>query len=375
MSRKKWIAGLAAVAAAVAGGYFAYAHFAASGNSRESLLRALPPSAATVIYLDVEEFRRAAILKAAATWGANATGSATTDPEYKEFVKESGFDYEKDLDRVGLAVENRGTKRNYFALADGKFDRKKIETYLRKNGRSEQDNGREVFHVATSDPNRTISMAFLSNERMALTDGGDLNAEIASGANSTGHAEWTKRFARLAGTPVFALVRQDAAIGGVLTEQTPGGFSSPQLAGLLNQLLWISVAGKPEGESFRAVIEGECPNEASMRQLADFLNGITLMAQAGLNDAKLRQQMDPAEREAYVQVLNSVEVTKLDRGNSKSVRAVLMVTPEAWARLSAVPTLQNAQPANGKETPAPSKAPASSGKKSGGPKQPARHVQ
>jgi len=366
MIRKKWIAGVAATVVVAAGGYFAYAHFATARNSRESLLGALPPSAATVIYLDVEEFRRTAILKAAETWGANATGSATTDPEYKEFVKETGFDYEKDLDRVGIAVENRGAKRNYFALADGKFDRKKIETHLRKNGRSEQSGGREVFRVATSDPNRTISIAFLSNERMALTDGDDLNAEIASGANSTGHAEWTERFARLAGTPVFALIRQDAAIGGMLSERTPGGFSSPQLASLLNQLLWISLAGKPEGESFRAVIEGECPNEASMRQLADFLNGITLMAQAGLNDAKLRQQMDPAEREAYVQVLNSVEVTKLDRGNSKSVRAVLMVTPEAWARLSAGTTLQNAQPAGSKEVPTSNK------NKDGGSKQAAR---
>jgi hypothetical protein len=181
-----------------------------------------------------------------------------------------------------------------------------------------------------------------------------------------------ERFARLAGTPVFALIRQDAAIGGVLSGRTPGGFSSPQLASLLNQLLWVSVAGKPEGESFRVVIEGECPNDASMRQLADFLNGITLMAQAGLNDPKLRQQMDPAEREAYVQLLNSAEVSKLDRGDSKSVRAVLMVTPEAWAKLSAGTTLQNAQPVSAKDAPKSNKAPALSGKKNGGPKAQAR---
>jgi hypothetical protein len=97
------------------------------------------------------------------------------------------------------------------------------------------------------------------------------------------------------------------------------------------------------------------------------------MAQAGLNDTKLRQQMEPAEREAYVQVLNSVEVMRLDRGSSKSVRAVLMVAPEAWARLSGgAATLQNPQPAGGKETPASNKAPALNGKKNGGPKQAAR---
>jgi hypothetical protein len=368
MSGKKWITGIAAGVALFAGGYFAYAHFAAAENSRESLLRALPPDASAAIYVDVEEFRRAAILKAMTTWGASATGNATTDPEYKGFVKETGFDYEKDLDRVGIVVKNHGATRNYFALADGKFDRKKIETYLRKNSRIEQNGEREVFHVATGEPGRTVSMEFISKDRIALTDGDSLHTEIASGENSAGHAEWMERFARLAGTPVFALIRQEAAIGGVLNERTPGGLSSPQLARLLNQLVWISVAGKPDGDAFRAVIEGECPDEATMRQLADFLNGITLLAHAGLNDPKLRQQMNPAEREAYMQVLNSVEVTKLDRGESKSVRAVVMVTPEAWKKLSEVTALPNAR-----EEPVSGAKESASRNKKAGAKAPARH--
>src|SRR6266478_5843473 len=157
MSRNKWIAGAAAGLILAAGGYLAYAHFAAAGNSREALLRALPPDATAVIYVDIEEFRRAAILKAVTTFGASATGNATTDPEYKQFVSETGFDYEKDLDRAGIAVTNHGTKQNYFALTDGRFDRKKIETYLRKNGRSEQASGHEIFHVATDEPGREVS--------------------------------------------------------------------------------------------------------------------------------------------------------------------------------------------------------------------------
>jgi hypothetical protein len=149
-----------------------------------------------------------------------------------------------------------------------------------------------------------------------------------------------ERFERLAGSPMFALFRQDAAIGAILNTQAPGGFRSPQLAQLLNQLLWISIAGKPEGNGFRVAAEGECPNELTMRQLADFLSGIALMAQGGLNDPKLRQQMDPSEREAYLQLLNSVEVTKLDRGTSKSVRMAMMITPDAWSSITArkVPT-------------------------------------
>src|SRR5262249_44284398 len=142
------------------------------------------------------------------------------------------------------------------------------------------------------------------------------------------------------------------------------------LAQLLNQLLWVSIAGKPEGQEFRAVVEGECPNEASMRQLSDFLNGITLMAQAGLNDPKLRQQMEPLEREAYLQLLNSIQVMKLDRGTSKSVRATFVVTPEIWAKLGQSASIIT--PEEKKTIPETKTLPPSGKKKDGGPKQLAR---
>jgi hypothetical protein len=335
MNRKKLIAAATACALFAGGIYFAYQRwFALRSDSRESLLHSLPPDASAVIYLDIAELRQATILKNLVGLGA----SVMVDQDYKQFVGETGFDYEKDLDRVGIAI-HAGATAHYFALADGRFDRRKIETYLRKNGSSETKNGHEVFRLSASVQGRVVSVAFLSNERIAFTDAADLNSEIASGGTAAGRAEWTERFARLAGSPVFALIRQDAAIGAILNAQAPGGFRSPQLVQLLNQLLWISVAGKPEGTGFRVVAEGECPNEITMRQLSDFLNGITLMAQGGLNDPKLRQKMDPAERDAYVQLLNSVDAMRLDRGNSKSVRMAMLITPEVWDKIAKAPPI------------------------------------
>lgn len=370
MNRKRLVL-VTAISALLAGGvYFAYARwFGSLGDSRESLLRALPPDATAVIYMDVRELRQGAILKNLATLGA----SAAVDQDYKQFISETGFDYEKDLDRVGIAMQITGEANHYFALADGKFERKKIETYFRKNGSSETRNGREIFHLASSVQGRAVSAAFISNERIAFTDLPNLNAQIESGRSDAGHAEWTERFGRLAGSPIFALIRQDAAIGAILSAQAPGGFRSPQLVQLLNQLLWISIAGKPQGMGFQAVIEGECPNEATMRQLADFLNGITLMAQSGLNDPKLRQQMDPAERDAYLQLLNSVDVMKLDRGSSKSVRMAMLITQETWNKVSAGKPLAQPQTASQKgETDAQAKNSPSKNKKTGT-KVPAKH--
>lgn len=370
MAGKKFVAAIVSVAVLGAGIYFFYERFAVSrGDSRESLLRSLPADASTVIYVDFAELRQGEVLKSVSDWSA----AATTDADYKQFVNQTGFDYERDLDRVGIAVVNRGATRNYFVLADGNFDRKKIGDYLRKNGTGEQKGGGEIFHYATPNSNpslssaeRWISIAFLSDRRLSLTDLPGLPAGPEANRASVGRTEWTERFERLAGTPVFALIRQDAAIGELLNNRTPGGLRSPQLAQLLNQLLWVSIAGKPEGKDFRAVVEGECPNEATMRQLSDFMNGIAIMAGAGLNDPKLRQQMDPAEREAYLQLLNSVEVMKLDRGTSKSVRMTFVVTPEIWGKLAqAAITKPEAAPIDKANS-------AASKKKNGGQKQVAR---
>jgi hypothetical protein len=74
--------------------------------------------------------------------------------------------------------------------------------------------------------------------------------------------------------------------------------------------------------------------------LRDFLQGILLLAQSGLNDPKLRQRMNPEERQAYLEMLRSADIQKLDRGEWKSVRLVLEITPMFLdvARLASAPT-------------------------------------
>ena len=40
------------------------------------------------------------------------------------------------------------------------------------------------------------------------------------------------------------------------------------------------------------------------------------------------QQLDPAAREAYLQLLKSADILKVDRGETKSVRLVFEITPK-----------------------------------------------
>ena len=123
------------------------------------------------------------------------------------------------------------------------------------------------------------------------------------------------------------MFRQDAAIGSSLAAQAPGGLRSPQLSTLLDQLRWITLAGKPENNLLHVVAEGECTADETARQLVDVMNGVVILAEGGLNDVRTRQQIDPAMREAYLELLKSADVSKIDRGDTKSVRLVFEITP------------------------------------------------
>jgi hypothetical protein len=293
------------------------------GSAREEMLALMPIDASAILFAEFAELRQAPFVAQLYAWAPKPQA----DPDYAQFVKETGFDYERDLDRVAIAVEKRGQDAVLFAIADGKFDRQKISAFALKDGALAKTGGREIFIVPVSGTAKKISFAFLRNDRIALTNDSELAVFLDAKKRPEAAAEWRVRFERLAGSPLFAVVRQDAALGAALAAQALGGFRSPQISALLDQLHWITLAGKLENDRLRVVAEGECVAEATARQLADVMNGVLILAESGLNDAKTRQQLDPAMREAYLELLKSADVSKIDRGDTKSVRLVFEITP------------------------------------------------
>jgi hypothetical protein len=326
MNKRRWTLGIIAVllagCLALLDAY--WPQHGASSGTRDALLTAMPPDASAVLFADLAELRRAPF----ATQFYNWIPKNQIDAEYAQFLRETGFDFERDLDRVAVAVIKTEKESNLFAVAEGRFDRRKIEAYATGSESRESRGSREILTVPLSDSTRKISFAFLSKEEVALTDAGDLAAFLAPLPNSTDAREWRERFTREAGSPVFAVIRQDAAAGSALASRTPGGFQSPQLSGLLDQLQWITLAGKPQDNALRIVAEGECTSDQTARQLADLLNGVLVLAQAGLSGPKTRQQLDPRIRDAYLELIKGADVSRFDRGETKSVRLVFDVTPK-----------------------------------------------
>ena len=343
MKRKKLIVGIvvAGVLALSAWLYFR----SQSGDPervREDLLSRLPADSTSVIYLDLKELRASAFLTKLLAWAPRPEA----DEEYTKFVQATGFNFERDLDRVGVAFSGTPQKPKTMAIAEGRFDQKKMEAYSAHLGALKTAAGKTIYQVTLSNPARTAYFTFLRADCVAICN--DASCFFEASGKSLNAEEWREHFLRMAGTPLFGVMRQDSALLSELSQRSPGGWRSPQLATLLGQLQWVSVGARPDGDELRVVAEGESSNETAIRQLNDMLGGLLILAQAGLDDPKASKQLDPKLREAYQTLLKTAEVQKQERGTSQSVRLILEVAPQL---------LESAQGAIGAAPPHANKAP------------------
>jgi hypothetical protein len=324
MPNRKWLPGLLVVLAISLAATFFHFHYWPNDPLvvRNEMLARMPANCTAVVFLDLAALRSSPFLAQLFAWAPHPA----PDADYTQFVQATGFDYERDLERVAIGFSRAADRASILAIADGRFDRQKIAAYLQRSGKPAVQNGATVFSIAPAGTAGASFLTFLREDRIAWTN--DPSAEALFWQRDPFAAEWRERFGRLAGTPMFAVIRQDSGAAAALAQQAPGGFRSPQLAALLAQLQWISIGAKPDGNLLRVVADGECDSETTMRQLSEFLNGILLLAQGGLNGADMRKKLDPQLREGYLELLQSAEVQKVDRGTSRSVRVVFDVTPK-----------------------------------------------
>ncbi len=330
-ARKKFAFFVAAglILAALFALYFVWFRTALPGRQAE--LSLMPGSAETVLFVDLNDLRQAPFFADLLSWAPKPA----LDPSYDQFRRDTGFDYEKDLDRIAVAFEEHGAQQVFFAVANGRFDQKKIKAYTAKSGSVQNQAGTEIFLLPVTGSPERISFTFLRNDLIAFTNAADLYSLLKPPKTSES-ADWHARFERVAGSPFFVILRNDGiaeAMGSQpgaqsLAQRATGGLTSPQLSSLLMQLQWISVAAKPQNDRLRIIAEGEGSEERSARQLADLLTGVVLLARAGLGGVRTQQQIGSATRDAYLELLKSAEVSRVDRGDAKSVRLMFDVTPQ-----------------------------------------------
>jgi hypothetical protein len=120
-----------------------------------------PEREAAVVYLDVSALRASGILD-------KLVGSTMGEaPDYTAFIRQTGFDYKRDLDRVML---NSAGGVHYFML-QGRFDWPKLRSYAESQGG--KCAGATYCYVKGSTPDRVISWRRISDDYMALASARD----------------------------------------------------------------------------------------------------------------------------------------------------------------------------------------------------------
>ncbi len=125
----------------------------------EDLLRFLPATNVSSFYANVAALRAAGFLQLIE--GAQA-------PDYRAFVRETGFDYSRDLDALAGAADGH----QMWCVLRGHFDWRKLREYVKRHG-GECGNGE--CNIATSTPGRRASFRSVQPDVMALavSPGGD----------------------------------------------------------------------------------------------------------------------------------------------------------------------------------------------------------
>ena len=130
-------------------------------------VRLLPDSDA-VLYVNLEPIRLLTNL--------GKKPAANRDPDYERFVDETGFDFERDLNRAAFAI-HYGTgsdqETRYTEILQGHFDHSRVSQYLAKlsNNAVEHYDGYEVYVIPLEG--RTLRVALLGLDTAAASNNSD----------------------------------------------------------------------------------------------------------------------------------------------------------------------------------------------------------
>jgi hypothetical protein len=320
---------LAAALILATAAYFYLQHRAApplAPGPLPNLVAQLPADAPVKAFIDLAALRASPF---SAQLIALAPASVE-DPEYKSFVQETGFDYSRDLDRAALAMWTDSSKPALLVIAEGRFERNRITHYALRSGSVRKHGSMDVYEIreapAAGESTRaiagrkTIELAFLSPNRLALAEGVPLDAALTPSHASALDPAQRDRLARIAGASFFATAR----IENIPENLSLQGMHSDQLVRLLRSLRFASLAGRPEGNRMILALDAECDSATNAFQVSTLLDGLRLYGRLALKDPKTRRQLTPPVAMLLDAVVRAGEISA--QGNQ--VRLRLELTPQ-----------------------------------------------
>lgn len=147
---------LAAIIAALLFSLDSYRHRFVRSNS--DLIRLLPPGDSTFFFANFALLRQAGMMRMLS--GAKPA----EEKDYGEFVRQTQFDYAKDIDALAAAVDSNTDQ--IFFIGRGRFDWDKLRSYVTAHGG--ECPSTELCSIRTSRPGRWASLMPIQPDVIAL---------------------------------------------------------------------------------------------------------------------------------------------------------------------------------------------------------------
>jgi hypothetical protein len=278
-----------------------------------------------VAYIDVESLRKVQASPLAALLGL--TGSKTPeDREYLQFVRETGFDYARDLDlaaiafwpdSLGAAPQDKSADNRVFAVADGRFDERKIRAYALKSGTAHPTGIQTIYEVPGTP---STSFEFLSPTRIAIASGTKSRDLLTSSYSPGRDSALQTRIDRVAGAPLFAVARTDRLPNSVYASFR----NSPQIESLARSVVGLTLAAQPQGDRLQVVLDGETTSSKNALAITTFLEISRMGFSIASSNSKAFGQL-AEERAGFLDAL--IRQSRISR-QDRWVRLDFDITPQ-----------------------------------------------
>ena len=307
MNRKVLIIlSLVVMSVGAASWWYARARTTAAAEFPSDVLALVPGDASMIVYADMAVLRDEPLVQRLAAM------APTVNPgtEYAEFVGATGFEYQRDLDRVILAtrsVPNSQTSSSQtpapqtLVIADGRFDQMKIADYALRSGKVEQRNGHAVYTTPAATPGKITAFTFLAAGRVALADGGDISGVLGERSQVPMDAALQEQVSRVAGAPLFLVAKPHALV--------PAGGAANRLSTPLDGLRWVNLAARPDGDRVLLSAEGACDSPEQAKQMAATLELLRGLLRGVLADPKGRGGLPFETAQAISKMFQAAQIS------------------------------------------------------------------
>lgn len=270
--RRLWLWGsIVALAAVCTTAFFAFRYFGAGAAGRAApMLSRLPAQNAVIAYVDFAALRRGGFLQML------LGPKMAEDPEYKNFVSQTQFDYRRDLDSALISFHPDG----YFFLLHGRFNWRRLETYVQDQGGLYDD---ALYRMPGSTPARKISFFSAQPDVMALASSPDGFA-----ANRMRKQEAASPVIDIPTSPIWISVPSSVL---KTSETLPAG--TRMFAKSMEDAENVTISVVPDAGKLAARLDAICRSERDAAVVAGQLQRATAVLRAMMEREK--QKPNPAD--------------------------------------------------------------------------------